>query len=194
MDNSKNNISSIKKIFGSIDNLLIEGKQQKLKMKLSRQIKKSIFTEDIMTKFNECDFSGMADEEDNIVKLFDTIFPVFVKNKNAVYRLYKHKIEVDLSDDMRDRYIYMFSDGRLTSGLFKCFNLDEDEYVYGIKKIIDIIPLFKKELTATLADFQKNIENKDDELNNCFDKEKISIDNYKKLNAYLEEKIGVEGK
>lgn len=194
MDNSKNNISSIKKIFSSIDNLLIEGKQQKLKMKLSRQIKKSIFSEDIMTKLNEYDFSGMADEEDNIVKLFDTIFPVFVKNQNAVYRLYKHKIEVDLSDDMRDRYIYMFSDGRLTSGLFKCFNLHDDEYVYGIKKIIDIIPMFKKELAVTLADFQKNIENKDDELSNCFDKEKISVDNYKKLNAYLEEKIGIEGK
>lgn len=43
---------------------------------------------------------------------------------------------MDLSDDMKDRYIYMFNDGRLTSGLFQCFNISDDEYVYGIKRLL----------------------------------------------------------
>lgn len=29
----------------------------------------------------------------------------------------------------------MLSDGRLTSGLFQCYGISQDEYVYGIKKL-----------------------------------------------------------
>ena len=72
--------------------------------------------------------------------------------------MYKHKIEVDLSDEMSDRYIYMFSDGRLTSGLFQCYCISQDEYVYGIKKIIDAIPMMKKELLTTIENFKNNME------------------------------------
>ena len=108
-DNSRKNIMSIGKIICSIDKLLIEGKEQRLKAKLSKQIKNSIFTDDILAKLNECDFTGIIDEEESVVKLFDSIFPIFINDNNATFRLYKHKIEVDLSDDMKDRYIYMFS-------------------------------------------------------------------------------------
>ena len=60
---------------------------------------------------NEYDFSEILDEDQSVVKLFDSIFPIFVKKDNTIFRLYKHKIEVDLSDEMKDRYIYMFNDG-----------------------------------------------------------------------------------
>lgn len=184
-DNSKNNIMPIKKILCSIDNLLIEGKEQKLKAKLSRQIKKAIFTEDILTQLNECDFAGIADEKDNVVRLFESMFPIFVKKENSIFRLYKHKIEVDLSDEMKDRYIYMFSDGRFTSGEFQCYSISDDEYVYGIKKIIDIIPLIKKELQNTILSFKTNIDKHNDKLNNFKDREKIAEKNYNELNLYL---------
>lgn len=184
-DNSKNNIMPIKKILCSIDNLLIEGKEQKLKAKLSRQIKNAIFTEDILTQLNECDFAGIADEKDNVVRLFESMFPIFVKKENSIFRLYKHKIEVDLSDEMKDRYIYMFSDGRFTSGEFQCYSISDDEYVYGIKKIIDIIPLIKKELQNTILSFKTNIDKHNDKLNNFKDREKIAEKNYNELNLYL---------
>lgn len=148
MDGDKNNYkkgeSPINKLFSSIDNLLIEEREQRLKVKLGKEIKNSIFTDEIIMKLNENDFSGLIDEEDNnMAMLFSSIFPVFIKSRDVVFRLYKHKIEVNLSDEMSDRYIYIFSDGRLTSGLFQCFKLSDDEYVYGIKRIIDSIPLFK---------------------------------------------------
>lgn len=184
-DNSKNNIMPIKKILCSIDNLLIEGKEQKLKAKLSRQIKNAIFTEDILTQLNECDFAGIADEKDNVVRLFESMFPIFVKKENSIFRLYKHKIEVDLSDEMKERYIYMFSDGRFTSGEFQCYSISDDEYVYGIKKIIDIIPLIKKELQNTILSFKTNIDKHNDKLNNFKDREKIAEKNYNELNLYL---------
>ena len=84
------------------------------------------------------------------------IFPIFVEKNDVIFRLYKHKIEVDLSDEMSDRYIYMFSDGRLTSGLFQCFKLYDDEYVYGIKKIINIIPSFRETIKQELVNLDKN--------------------------------------
>lgn len=143
--------------FTSIDNLLSEEKEQKLKAKLGNKIKDKIFTEEILEKLNEHDFTGIADENEDIVMLFSTIFPIFVKKDNIVFRLYKHKIEVDLSDEMKDRYIYMFSDGRLTSGLFHCFNISDGEYVYDIKRIIDVIPLFKEAILETISTYNKNI-------------------------------------
>ena len=184
-DNSKNNIMPIKKILSSIDNLLIEGKEQKLKAKLSRQIKNAIFTEDILTQLNECDFAGIVDEKDNIVRLFESMFPIFIKKENSIFRLYKHKIEVDLSDEMKDRYIYMFSDGRFTSGEFQCYSIIDDEYVYGIKKIIDIIPIIKKELQNTILSFKNNIDKHNDKLNNYKDRERIAEKNYNELDLYL---------
>lgn len=139
MDGDKNNYkkgeSPINKLFSSIDNLLIEEREQRLKVKLGKEIKNSIFTDEIIMKLNENDFSGLIDEEDNnMAMLFSSIFPVFIKSRDVVFRLYKHKIEVNLSDEMSDRYIYIFSDGRLTSGLFQCFKLSDDEYVYGNKE------------------------------------------------------------
>lgn len=173
--------------FNSIDNLLSEEREQKLKAKLAGEIKSKIFTEDILEKLNEHDFTGIADEEEDIVMLFSTIFPVFVKKDDTVFRLYKHKIEVDLSDEMKDRYIYMFSDGRLTSGIFQCFNLSDDEYVYGIKRIIEVIPLFKEEILEILCTYNKNISA------NCLNNDlkpklEIAEKNYDELVKYLEDR------
>ena len=183
MSNKK--LSHIDKILESIDSLLIENKEQKLKTKLAEKIRESIFTDDIVTKMNECDFSEIIEENQSVVKLFDSIFPIFVKKDTTVFRLYKHKIEVDLSDDMKDRYIYMFTDGRLTSGLFQCFNISDDEYVYGVKKIIDAIELFKEEILFTLENFKDNIDKPKEKINYSKEKEKIAIDNYNKLIKYL---------
>ena len=156
--NSKKGIGPFNKLFNSIDNLLIEEKEQRLKLKLAKEIKNSIFTDDIVMKLNENDFSGIIDEEDNnMATLFSSIFPIFIKKDAIIFRLYKHKIEVDLSDEMNDGYIYMLSDGRLTSGLFQCFTLSDDEYVYGIMRIIDSIPLFRTAIINTLENFKKNI-------------------------------------
>lgn len=172
--------------FNSIDNLLSEEKEQKLKIKLADKIKSKIFTEEILEKLNEHDFSGIANEEEDIVMLFSTIFPIFVKKDGIVFRLYKHKIEVDLSDEMKDRYIYVFSDGRLTSGLFQCFNISDDEYVYGIKRIIKVIPLFKEAILETLSTYNKTISV------NCLKNHlkprlEVAEKNYENLIKYLEE-------
>lgn len=183
--NQRKKIMPIQKILYSIDNLLIEGKEQKLKVKIARKIKNSIFVEEIISKLNECDFTGLIDEEDNILKLFDSIFPIFITKDNITFRLYKHKIEVDLSDNMKDRYIYMFSDGRLTSGLFQCYSISDDEYVYRIKKIIDIIPLIKEELLSTISSFRKNIENKNIKMINIKKREELAEKNYDELNSYF---------
>jgi hypothetical protein len=186
--NSRKKIMPIEKILYSIDNLLIEGKEQKLKGKLAKKIKNSIFTEEILSKLHECDFTGLIDEEDNVLKLFESIFPIFIKNGNTIFRLYKHKIEVDLSDEMRDRYIYMLSDGRLTSGLFQCYGISQDEYVYGIKKIIDVIPIIKEELMTTISNFRNNIEKQNVEINNIKEREELAEKNYKELSSYFLEK------
>ncbi|EDT76188.1 hypothetical protein [Clostridium butyricum] len=186
--NSRKKIMPIEKILYSIDNLLIEGKEQKLKGKLAKKIRNGIFTEDILSKLHECDFTGLIDEEDNVLKLFESIFPIFIKKGNTIFRLYKHKIEVDLSDEMRDRYIYMLSDGRLTSGLFQCYSISQDEYVYGIKKIIDVIPLIKEELMITISNFRNNIEKQNVEINNIKEREELAEKNYKELSSYFLEK------
>ena len=172
--------------FTSIDNLLSEEKEQKLKVKLASKIKSKIFTEEILEKLNEHDFTGIVDEEQDIVMLFSTIFPVFVKKDGIVFRLYKHKIEVDLSDEMKDRYIYMFSDGRLTSGLFQCFNISDDEYVYGIKRIIEVIPIFKESILETLSTYNKNIS-ANYVNNNLKPRLEVAEKNYNELIKYLED-------
>jgi len=177
------------KLFNSIDNLLIEEKEQRLKIKIAKQIKSSIFTDEIVMKLNENDFSGLMDTEgNNIVTLFSSIFPIFIKKGDTIFRLYKHKIEVDLSDEMSDRYIYMFSDGRLTSGLFQCFNLSEDEYVYGTKRIIDAVPVFKTAIINTLENFKKNIDINNDKIENLKNKKSLAEKNYNELISYLSEK------
>lgn len=174
------------KLFNSIDNLLIEGREQRLKLKLSKEIKNSIFTDEIVMKLNENDFSGLIDQEDNnIAMLFSSIFPIFIKKGDIIFRLYKHKIEVDLSDEMNDRYIYIFSDGRLTSGLFQCFTLSDNEYIYGVKRIIDSIPLFKTAIINTLENFQKNIDVHKDKIENLKNRELLAEKNYNELLNYL---------
>lgn len=193
-DNKSNptkNKGALYKLFNSIDSLLTEEKEQKLKVKLAKQIKNSIFTDAILIKLNENDFSGLIDEnenDNNIVTLFSSIFPIFIKKNDIIFRLYKHKIEVDLSDRMSDRYFYMFSDGRLTSGLFQCFNLSDDEYVYGIKRIIDAVPLFKTEIINTLENFKKNIDINNDKIENLKNKKSLAEKNYNELISYLSEK------
>ena len=82
----------------------------------------------IINKLNENDFSGLVEAEEEVTMFFQC-FPVFIQKNDVIFRLYKHKIEVDLLNEMRDRYIYMFSNGRLTSGLFQCFKLYDKEYV-----------------------------------------------------------------
>lgn len=185
-NNSKKGICAFNKLFNSIDNLLVEEKEQKLKLKLGKEIKDSIFANEIITKLNENDFSDLIDEEDNgMAVLFSSIFPIFIKNGDVIFRLYKHKVEVDLSDEMKDRYIYIFSDGRLTSGLFQCFSLSDDEYVYGIKKIIDAIPLFKKAIIDTMEDFKKNIDVHNNKVEKSKSREQFAEKNYKELLDYL---------
>lgn len=184
--NSKKGICAFNKLFNSIDNLLVEEKEQKLKLKLGKEIKDSIFTNEIITKLNENDFSDLIDEEDNdMTKLFSSIFPIFIKNGDVIFRLYKHKVEVDLSDEMKDRYIYIFSDGRLTSGLFQCFNLSDDEYIYGVKKIIDAIPLFKTAIIDTIDNFKKNIDLHNNKVEKSRSREQLAEKNYNELLNYL---------
>ena len=191
-NNSKKGIGPFNKLFNSIDNLLIEEREQRLKLRLAKEIKNSIFTDEIVLKLNENDFSGVIDidEEDNnnITTLFSSIFPIFINKGDIIFRLYKHKIEVDLSDEMNDRYIYIFSDGRLTSGLFQCFTLSDDEYIYGVKRIIDSIPLFKTAIINTLENFQKNIDIHNDKIENLKNREPLAEKNYNELLSYLSEK------
>ena len=153
----KNEIKGpLNKLIDSIDNVLSDEKEQKLRSKLGKEIRKCIFTDDIVKKLNESDFSGLVEQEEEIEVLFSMIFPVFIEKEDVIFRLYKHKIEVDLSDEMSDRYIYIFSDGRLTSGLFECFKLYDDEYVYGIKKIINIIPSLRETIKEELVNLDKS--------------------------------------
>ena len=171
----------LNKLFDSIDNLLSDEKEQKLRSKLGKEIRECIFTDDIIKKLNENDFSGLVEEEEKIVVLFSMIFPVFVEKDDVIFRLYKHKIEVDLSDEMSDRYIYMFSDGRLTSGLFECFKLYDDEYIYGIKKIINIIPSLRETVKEELINLNNNENFNKKEMGNFKDREIIAKKNFNEL-------------
>lgn len=171
----------INKLFDSIDNLLSDEKEQKLRIKLGKEIRKCIFTEEIIEKLNENDFSGFMEEEKKSMVLFSMIFPIFVEENDVIFRLYKHKIEVDLSDKMSDRYIYMFSDGRLTSGLFECFKLYDDEYIYGVKKIIKIIPRFKETIKEELVNLDKNEKLDKQKMWNYKEREVVAKKNFDEL-------------
>lgn len=183
--NSQEIENPINRLLNPIDNLLRDERERKLRIKLGNRIKDSIFTDEIMTKLNESDFSGIIDEEEEIVFLFSMLFPVFVEEKGATFRLYRHKIEVDLSNEMRDRYIYIFSDGRLTSGIFESFRLYDDAYVYGIKRIINVIPLLKNAINESLIDFQKNQNFHKEKIQHLRDKEIIAEKNFNELSMML---------
>ena len=86
---------------------------------------------------------------------------------------------------MSDRYIYMFSDGRLTSGLFKCFTISDDEYFYGIKKIIDAIPYFKAAILKSLSDFKDNANMNYNKIHVSLDRGPLAEKNYNELLSYL---------
>lgn len=171
----------IDKLFNSIDNLLSDEKEQKLRIKLGKEIRKCIFTSDILKRLNEYDFSGLVEEEEKATVLFSMIFPVFVEKNEVIFRLYKDKIEVDLSSEMSDRYIYMFSDGRLTSGLFQCFKLYDDEYAYGVKKIINMIPSFKDTVKKALVNLNNNEDFTKQKMGNLKEREIISKNNFNEL-------------
>ncbi|MBU3215336.1 hypothetical protein LL033_06945 [Clostridium estertheticum] len=171
----------LNKLFNSIDNLLSDEKEQKLRSKLGKEIRKCIFTDDIVERLNENDFSGMVEEEGESIVLFSMIFPIFVEKNGVIFRLYKHKVEVDLSDEMSDRYIYIFSDGRLTSGLFQCFKLYDDEYMYGVKKIIDMIPSFKDTVKEALITLNNNEVFTKEKMGTFKEREVIAKDNFNEL-------------
>lgn len=171
--------------FDSIDKLFSEEKEQKLKSKLAKKIKDTIFTDDILEEINEHDFTGLADEEEEVVMLFSSIFPVVVEDKDIAFRLYKHKIEVDFSSEMKDRYIYILSDGRYTSGVFKCLNISDEEYVTGMKVIIDAIPKLKKSLLETLSNYDKIISS-NNKSENYKEKIEVSEKNYIELIEYID--------
>lgn len=187
--NSQEIENSINRLLNPIDNLLWNEKERKLRIELGNRIKYSIFTDEIMTELNESDFSGLIDEEEEIVFLFSMLFPVFVEEGDAIFRLYRYKIEVDLSKEMRDRYIYIFSDGRLTSGLFESFRLYDDAYVYGIKRIIDVIPLLKNAIKKSLIDFKKNENLHKEKIQYLKNKERIAEKNFSELSMILKKNI-----
>lgn len=174
--------------FDSLDKLFMEEKEQKIKSKLAKKIKDTIFTDDILGKINEHDFTGLADEEEEVVMLFSSIFPIVVEDNNIVFRLYKHKIEVDFSSEMKNRYIYMLSDGRYTSGMFKCLTISDEEYVKGMKIIIDAIPKLKEYLLKTLSNYDK-IVSSNNKSENYKERLEISEKNYIELIEYMEKKI-----
>ncbi len=178
----KNEIKGpLNKLIDSIDNVLSDEKEQKLRSRLGKEIRKCIFTDDIVKKLNESDFSGLVEQEEEIEVLFSMIFPVFIEKDDVIFRLYKHKIEVDLSDEMSDRYIYMFSDGRLTSGLFECFKLYDDEYTYGIKKIINIIPRLRETVKEELVNLDKSEKLNKQKMGDFKNREIVAKKNFNEL-------------
>ncbi|HEY8890256.1 MAG TPA: hypothetical protein VIM70_08360 [Clostridium sp.] len=171
----------LNKLFNSIDNFLFDEKEQTLRSKLGKEIRESIFTDNIVERLNENDFSGLVEEEKEMMVLFSMIFPVFIEKNGVIFRLYKHKVEVDLSDVMSDRYIYIFEEGRLTSGLFQCFKLYDEEYIYGVKKIINMIPSFKETIKVALVNLNNNEDFNKEEIGNVKNREVIAKNNYNKL-------------
>lgn len=158
----------IDNFFNSIENYVSSEKEEELRAKVSTSIREKIFSKDIEDCLNSRDFSDVClfdDSCQNISFLFSTIFPVFVEDRGATFRLYKHKVEITLSDKMKDRFIYIFSEGRLTSGEFKCYRLYDDEYMYIVKRIIENIPRLKeaikesiKELDVELNEINKKMK------------------------------------
>jgi len=171
-------------IINSIGNYVSKEKEEELREKISMSIKAKIFSSEVEDCLNSRDFShvGLLDNSsDDRAFMFSTIFPIFVKVREATFRLYKHKVEIMLSDNMKDRFIYIFSDGRLTSGEFKCYKLYEEEYVYIIKRIIESIPKFE----LALKEEVDNLDAEVDEVDKKKDTSKVQIDkareNYKSI-------------
>ncbi|HCW54185.1 MAG TPA: hypothetical protein DG753_10710, partial [Clostridium sp.] len=81
----------------------------------------------------------------------------------------------------------------LTSGLFQCFSLTDDEYVYGIKRIIDIIPKIREELLVTIENFRINIQTSikkdNEEIKKIANRKKIAEENYNELEKYFLQKV-----
>ncbi len=169
------------KLFGHVDEFFKENKDQELKARLAKQIKSKIFTEDILNKLNEADFTGFVDEDNVIIELFDSIFPIVIRKDAVRFKLYRHKIQVEYSDNIDDRYIYMLADGRFTSGNLKCYTLADQEYVDNISKIIEAIPSLKQELINTLKEFQTNMEEKNYNTSHVQDKASAIQANYELL-------------
>ncbi|MBC2581328.1 hypothetical protein [Clostridium sp. DJ247] len=146
----------INNLFNSIENYISKGKEEELRDKISSIIREKIFSKDIEECLNFRDFSdvGFLDNSvENVAFLFSTMFPVFIEERGVTFRLYKHKIEITLSDKMKDRFIYIFSEGSLISGEFKCYRLYNDEYVYIVKRIIEIIPKLKDAIKEAINNF-----------------------------------------
>lgn len=153
--------SHIGNLVNSITKYISKGKEEELREKVSNAIKEEIFSKDIEIRLNARDFSsiGLLDNStEELTFLFSTIFPVLIDDNGSRFRLYKHKIEIALSGEMDDRFIYILSDGRLTSGEFKCYRLYDDEYVYIVKRIIQNIPRLRERLKLALKDLDKSID------------------------------------
>lgn len=149
-------------LVNSITSYISKGKEEELREKISTTIKREIFSKDIEICLNARDFSGIGpldDSTEEVDFLFSTTFPILIDDNGSRFRLYKHKIEIALSGDMKDRFIYILSDGRLTSGEFRCYRLYEDEYIYIVKKIIQNIPKLRNTLKLALKDLDKGIDN-----------------------------------
>lgn len=174
----------IEDIFNSIGNYVSKEKEEELREKISIAIKAKIFSSEVEECLNSRDFAhvGLLDNSsDDTAFMFSTIFPVFIKVREATFRLYKHKVEIMLSDNMKDRFIYIFSDGRLTSGEFKCYKLYDDEYVYMLKRIIENIPSFEVALKEEIDNLDAEI----DEVDKKKDTSKIQLDKAKENYSLL---------
>jgi len=153
----------IENIFNSIDNIVLTEKEQKLRVKLGTKIYNAIFTDDVTTRINIADFSDLDlvnDKNNELAFLFSTIFPVFIK---------------------QDGVLFMFSDGRMTSGLFECFRLYDDEYIYGVKRIIKVIPLLKQAVIDALDSLSQNNKSLNTNITDLRNKVEIAKNNYKEL-------------
>ncbi|URZ17702.1 hypothetical protein [Clostridium felsineum] len=180
----KDKTNPINKLFTSIDNLFAAEKEQNLRSKLGKEIKNLIFTDDIITKLYETDFSDLVDESEKANSIFSNIFPVYIRRETASFRLYKHKIEINLFPK-NTRYIYIFDAGRLTSDSLNCFRLYDNDYVDILIMIITLIPLFKENINIALDNFEKNINTYNENILNSNRKELLAEDNFKFLMSKL---------
>lgn len=184
-ENQDNMETPISRLVDSIGYLLKDEKERKLRTKLGNAIKNCIFTDEIVTMLNEGDFSGLVDKQEEVVILFSMLFPVVVTINDTVFRLYRHKMEVDFSNASKDRYVFIFSDGRLTSGLFESYRLYDEQYVAVMMQIINALSLLKNSIKASYADFIRNGTNQMEKIQHYQKKEIIAEKNYDGLIAAL---------
>ncbi|MEQ8196649.1 MAG: hypothetical protein ABRQ27_01340 [Clostridiaceae bacterium] len=172
-DNKKRNY--VESLLSTVEKYISKGKEEELREKISKSIRKKIFSKEIEEIINSRDFSDVIESESNtedIAFLFSNIFPVYIEENGISFRLFKHKIEIALSDKMKDRFIYIFSEGRLTSGEFKCYRLYDDEYVYIVKKIIQNIDKLKAALKEEIEEFDMGVN----EASQSIENSKIQLD------------------